>query len=119
LNESINPMQAGLSNAVDLAGRNFPGRDVLASLDPTALPRRVGLRLAGRRPAREHSAVLNQDGQNAGVVTSGTYSPTLEQPIAMAYVVPSAASLGTQLKVDIRGKHEPAEVVPLPFYKRS
>jgi aminomethyltransferase len=54
-----------------------------------------------------------------GEVTSGTFSPTLEKPIAMAYVPPQYSPLGTELVVDIRGSAEPARVVKLPFYVRS
>ena len=54
-----------------------------------------------------------------GQVTSGTFSPTFDKPIAMAYVRPEAAAVGTELQVDIRGRCEPAQVVKLPFYKRS
>ena len=54
-----------------------------------------------------------------GEVTSGTFSPTLERPIAMAYVRPTAPAVGTQLAVDIRGTQHPAVVVPLPFYERA
>ena len=79
---------------------------------------RVGLELAGRRVPREHYPVL-ATGQQVGEVTSGTFSPTLQKPIAMAYVNPAAAKTGSELAVDIRGTAEPAKVVPLPFYRRS
>jgi aminomethyltransferase len=119
LSESITPWQAGLHSAVNLADRQFPGRDTLATLDSNTLPQRVGLRLAGRRPAREHAPVLDASGNRVGEVTSGTFSPTLGAPIAMAYVAPEFATLGTQLQVDIRGKLEQAHVVALPFYQRA
>jgi aminomethyltransferase len=54
-----------------------------------------------------------------GEITSGTFSPTLQKPIAMAYVQPASAAVGTQLAVDIRGTSEPATVVKLPFYTRE
>ena len=54
-----------------------------------------------------------------GIVTSGTWSPTLEEAIALAYVPPSLAKLGTELSVEIRGKAQPATVVRKPFYKRA
>ena len=82
------------------------------------MPVRVGLELAGKRVPREHCAVVAGT-QPVGEVTSGTFSPTLEKPIAMAYVRPDRAGVGTELAVDIRGKLEPARVVSLPFYKRS
>jgi aminomethyltransferase len=78
---------------------------------------RVGLHIESRRVAREGSAVLSR-GKTVGEVTSGTFSPTLDRPIAMAYVEPRTAASGAQLTVDIRGSEVPAVVVPLPFYKR-
>ncbi|HUY90733.1 MAG TPA: glycine cleavage system aminomethyltransferase GcvT [Pirellulales bacterium] len=118
LSEQINPYQAGLAFAVDLEGREFTGREALAAIagDPK-LPRRIGLELAGKRVPREGYPVLFE-GRRTGEITSGTFSPTLEKPIAMAYVEPAAAAPGTELAVDIRGRQEPARVVELPFYKR-
>jgi aminomethyltransferase len=119
LSEQLNPIQAGLGFAVQVKDRDFNGRDamVAAKADSTQ-PRRVGLKLAGRRAAREHYAVLHGD-QNVGEVTSGTFSPTLGYPIAMAYVAPECTEVGTSLTVDIRGRATPAEVVALPFYTRT
>jgi aminomethyltransferase len=119
LSEEINPFQAGLGFAVNLDGRDFIGRSAIAAKknDPQQ-PVRVGLTLAGRRVPREHYAVL-AGGEKIGDVTSGTFSPTLNKPIAMAYVQPAHAKIGTRLEVDIRGSAEGAEVVRLPFYKRK
>lgn len=119
LSEDINPFQAGLAFAVDLEGRTFPGRDALlqTKVDPR-LPRRVGLAVDGKRPAREGNAIL-LDGRPVGRVTSGTVSPTLGRPIAMGYVEPEAAAAGTRLSVDVRGQALCARVVELPFYRRS
>jgi aminomethyltransferase len=119
LTEQINPIQAGLGFAVNLEGREFVGRDaIVAAKQNSELPVRVGLTLAGKRAAREHYPVLS-DGQKIGEVTSGTFSPTQQQPIAMVYVPPQYAAIGTELAVDIRGSAEPARVVKLPFYTRS
>lgn len=121
LTENINPIQAGLGFAVNLKGRTFLGHDAItiASQDKN-LPRRVGLELASRRVPREHCPVLRADASqaNVGEVTSGTFSPTFKKSIAMAYVSPDCAAVGTPLVVDIRGKQEPAKVVELPFYQR-
>jgi aminomethyltransferase len=118
LNENIDPLQAGLAWAVKLDKGDFRGRDALARRkDDTAARRRVGLELQGKRIARE-GAALKKDGKDVGAVTSGTFSPTLGKSIAMAYVDPALTSVGTNLIVDIRGKEEPAAVVPLPFYRR-
>ena len=119
LTESINPFQAGLGFAVNLEDRDFIGRPALERLkNDRSQPKRVGLELAGKRIPREHAAVLAND-RPVGEVTSGTFSPTFEKPLAMAYVEPEQALLGTQLEVDIRGRTEPAKIVKLPFYRRS
>jgi aminomethyltransferase len=118
LSEEIDPLQAGLGWAVKLTKGDFIGRDALLrrKADPT-LRRRVGLELDGKRIAREGAAIL-KDGTEGGRVTSGTFSPTLDRAIAMAYVDAALAATGTACEVDIRGKAAPAKVVPLPFYKR-
>jgi aminomethyltransferase len=118
LSETINPYQAGLGFAVNLQGRSFVGADALGRLkaDPDQ-PKRIGLELAGRRVPREQYPVV-AGGQPIGAVTSGTFSPTLDKPIAMAYV-PRNTAQGAELAVDIRGRPEPAKIVELPFYRRS
>lgn len=118
LSEQINPLQAGLGFAVDLEGRSFPGSDVLEQLDRSELPKRVGLRLEGGRVPREGYAIL-RGADLVGRVTSGTFSPTLERPIAMGYVQPEFAAPAQELSIDIRGRAEPARVVKLPFYRRA
>lgn len=118
LSEDCNPYQAGLAFAVDLEGRSFPGSDVLARLkDDPKLPRRIGLTIEGKRPAREGNTILHQ-GRTVGRVTSGTLSPTLGRPIAMGYVEPQLATPGERLQVDVRGQLLEANVVELPFYQR-
>lgn len=119
LTEQVNAAQAGLKFAINLKDRQFNGADAIrrAMKDP-GLPVRVGLKLEGRRAAREECVVL-AGGQPAGVVTSGTFSPTLQQSISMAYVAPAHAENGTALEVDIRGTRTVATVCPLPFYSRG
>ena len=78
---------------------------------------RVGLVLEGRRIAREESPV-QINGQDVGKVTSGTFSPTLQKVIAMAYVPVASSSPGTTVEVNLRGTLVPATIVALPFYKR-
>jgi aminomethyltransferase len=118
LGEDIDPFQAGLGWAVKLDKGDFIGRDaLLRRREDGTLPRRVGLELLGRRAAREGAAVLC-DGKPVGRVTSGTVTPTLNKAVAMAYVDPAYAAVGTSCMVDVRGKAEEARVVPLPFYRR-
>jgi aminomethyltransferase len=119
LNEDINPFQAGLGYAVDLENRAFPGRDALVKCrDEQRLPRRAGWILAGKRVPREGYAVV-AGGEQVGHVTSGTFSPTLQRPIAMGYVRPDLAVPGTEVMIDIRGQQEPARAAQLPFYRRT
>jgi len=118
LSEAINPIQAGLGFAINLRDREFPGRDAITRFRQDGRqPVRIGLQLPGRRVPRQGCPVLDA-GQQVGQVTSGTFSPTLEQPIAMAYVNSTAAEQ-KNLDIDIRGQLTPATVTPLPFYKRD
>ncbi|MFM7073815.1 MAG: glycine cleavage system aminomethyltransferase GcvT [Planctomycetota bacterium] len=119
LNETTDPFTAGLGFAVDLGGRAFPGSEELdrrSRQKPSHV--RIGLMMHGQRVPREGFAVLS-DGVVAGVVSSGTFSPTLRKPIAMAYVESRFAVPGGSFAVDIRGHSEPAVAVPLPFYRRT
>ena len=118
LSETIDPLTAGLSFAVKLKAGDFIGKAALTAIKSGGLRReRVGLELAGKRIAREGSTVF-LDGREIGQVTSGTFSPTLQKPIAMAYIDKGSAATGGAVEVDIRGKREPATVAALPFYRR-
>lgn len=119
LDEQTDPFQAGLGFAVNLKDRRFPGSEALAQRksDPNA-PVRIGLELGGKRVPREGYPVFSGD-QQVGRVTSGTFSPTLNRPLAMAYVDRQHSAIGGELTVDIRGSREPARIVELPFYKRT
>jgi aminomethyltransferase len=119
LSEAINPFQAGLNFAVNLSGREFIGREAIERYTADkSQPVHIGLQVEGKRVPRQGCPVW-QGNEIVGEVTSGTFSPTFERPIAMAYVRPTAQALGTCLSVDIRGTQHPAMVVPLPFYKRE
>jgi aminomethyltransferase len=118
LSEDVDPLQAGLGWAVKFDKGDFIGRDALLLLNQAmGRRRRVGLELEGKRIAREGAAVTT-GGRPIGQVSSGTFSPTLNKAIVMAYVDPKFTSPGTSCDIDIRGKPAPARVVPLPFYKR-
>ena len=120
LSESIDPFSAGLGFAVDVDGdRAFVGAEALRGLASNPPPQtRVGLALEGRRPAREGAQVLDSEGRAVGQVTSGTFSPTLQRPIAMAYLARESSHPGQSVQVDIRGSKAAAQVVELPFYRR-
>ena len=119
------PVEAGLNWAIQKVRRTggaraggFPGADlVLGQLDGTRKLERQRIALAAKErvPVREPAPLENLDGQSVGQVTSGLLSPTLDRPIAMAYVKPGYATLGTELFAMVRGKPVPMEVVATPF----
>ena len=99
---------------------DFIGREAIqAATADTTKPVRVGLEIDGKRAAREGSAITDADGAAVGTVTSGSLCPWLDKSMAMGYVAPAVASVGSALDVDVRGTKLPATVVPLPFYKRK
>ncbi|MER6127096.1 glycine cleavage system aminomethyltransferase GcvT [Streptomyces sp. NPDC001795] len=124
LSTSLTPFDAGLGRVVKFEKEgDFVGRAALQEAAERAEknPPRVlvGLVAEGRRVPRAGYAVVS-GGEVIGEVTSGTPSPTLGKPIAMAYVDAAHSAPGTPgVGVDIRGSHEPYEVVALPFYKRQ
>ncbi len=118
LSEMIDPFSAGAGWAVKLDKGDFVGREALIARKANPALNRVGLVLEGRRIARQDAIVLADD-REAGRVTSGTFSPTLQASVAMALVDPRIATKEASLSVDIRGHREPARVVKLPFYKRQ
>ena len=125
LDTSTTPVEAGLNWAIQKVRRTggaraggFPGAGtVLQQLDtPGALQRkRVGLLALERVPVREHTQLQSADGQPAGEVTSGVLGPSINQPVAMAYVPSALAVIGTRLQAIVRGKPVPMEVVAMPF----
>jgi aminomethyltransferase len=118
LGPGITPLQAGLGWVVawDKPG-GFRGRDPLLAERERGVQRRLrGLAVAGRRPPRAEQAVL-VDGEVAGEVTSGNFSPVLGHGIALAFLPPQVAE-GTAVAIDVRGRAEPAEVVTTPFVTR-
>jgi aminomethyltransferase len=118
MNREISPLEAGLGFGVDL-DKDFIGCDALRRQRDAGVPRQlVGLGVEGRRMPREGCA-LRHEGEEAGVVTSGTFSPTLERPIAMALVRSDLAREGVTLQADVRGRDVPVTVEGLPFYSRK
>ena len=120
MDDATNPFEAGLGWLVHLEmPSDFVGRKALEQAVEAGPTRRlVGLKLQGRAIARHDYPVLHND-EPVGVVTSGTWSPTRGEAIALAYVPRALAKIGTELCVEIRGKAQPATVVRRPFYKRS
>jgi aminomethyltransferase len=120
LDAATNPFEAGLGRVVKLdKPEDFVGKAALEKVARDGFDRRlVGLAVRGRGIAR-HGYPIRAGERASGVVTSGTQSPSLGLPIAMGYVATADAEPGTMLDVEIRGQAVPAEVVPLPFYRRA
>jgi len=118
LSPETDPVIAGLAFAISKRRREEGGfigaGPVLAALSGGTPTRRVGLALEGRQAAREGALIYAGDAE-VGRVTSGGFSPSLNHPIAMAYVAAGQAGEGTSLTIDVRGKRLPARVVPMPF----
>jgi len=123
IDRSTTPVAAGLGWSIGKRRRlegGFPGDAViLEQFAHGASRRRVGLRLDGRQPAREHTPILDAAGTEVGLVTSGGFGPSVNGPIAMGYVPPELARPGTALSLLVRGKTLPATVTALPFVPQN
>jgi aminomethyltransferase len=120
IDDTTTPLEAGLGWLVHLETKgDFIGRSVLDAQKQAGVVRRlVGLQMQGRNIAR-HGYPVWFENAIVGEITSGTLSPTLGQPIALAYVPTALSKLGQVLNVEIRGKLYPAVVVKKPFYRRA
>jgi aminomethyltransferase len=119
IDETTTVLEADLGWIVGWGKESFLGADVLRAQKAEGVTRKlVGFQMRDRGIARRGYAV-RVDGQDAGLVTSGTQTPFLKKAIGMAYVPVGATEPGTVLEIDIRGRPHEAEVVPMPFYKRS
>jgi aminomethyltransferase len=125
IDNTTTPVEASLNWAIQKVRRaggaragGFPGAEkILAQLSGTStLPRkRVGLMALERVPVRDHTTLHGADGAQVGEVTSGLLGPTINQPVAMGYVSPDFASIGTKINAMVRGKPVPMEVTTMPF----
>ena len=126
IDTSTTPVEAALTWAIQKVRRTagaraggFPGADkILAQLaDPTSTlhKKRVGLVALERIPVREHTTLHSTDGASIGEVSSGLLGPTINQPVAMGYVKPEFAAMGTRIHAMVRGKAVPMQVSAMPF----
>ena len=126
IHTSTTPVEASLQWAIQKVRRTggaraggFPGASkILAQIageTGATTRKRVGLLALERIPVREHIELQNLQGQRIGEVTSGLLGPTIDQPIAMGYVPPELATVGTRVNAMVRGKPVPMEVVAMPF----
>jgi aminomethyltransferase len=113
------PVAADLGFALSKRRREeggFPGHArVMLEREQGAIVKRVGLIVEGRQPVREGALVIDAAGNEVGKVTSGGFAPSVQQPIAMAYVPLASAAPGTRITLAQRGKIHSAEVVAMPF----
>ncbi|HSB61863.1 MAG TPA: glycine cleavage system aminomethyltransferase GcvT [Vicinamibacteria bacterium] len=116
IDDTTNPLEAGLGWVVKPAKGDFLGRAALERVRAAGPSRRlVGLEMVERAVPRHGYPVL-REGRPTGVVTSGSFAPSLERGIAMAYVASADAAVGTELAVEIRGQPRAARVVRTPFH---
>ena len=113
------PLEANLGWSISRRrreGGGFPGAALLQAQHAQGPQRlRVGIRPEGRAPVREGAVIVDNEGHEIGVVTSGGFSPTLNAPIAMGYVTREHAAVGSAIHLMLRGQMVPARVVALPF----
>ena len=116
IDDTTNPLEAGLGWVVKPAKGEFIGREAIERVRAAGPARRlVGLEMTERAVAR-HGYPVVKDGTAVGVVTSGSYGPSVDRYIAMAYVASAHAAVGTELGVEIRGQARSARVVKTPFH---
>lgn len=119
ISDTINVWEAGLDRFCKMEKPEFVGRAALEQAKAAGVKRTlVGLEITERGIARDGYKVLDAGGAEIGCVTSGSPAPFLKKNIALAYVPPNLAAVGTSLKVEVRGQGVGAVVVPTPFYKR-
>lgn len=120
ISNTINVWEADLGRFCRMEKGDFIGRGALERAKADRVARKlVGLEMIERGIARDGYRCLDQAGEAIGVITSGSPSPTLGKNIALAFVPPGLATLGTVIYVEIRAQKAQARVVPTPFYKRA
>ena len=120
ITENTNPFAAKLGMFVKLDRENYLINSKLTSLKSTDQEKvLVGFEIQGRNIARSHNSVLDSENNIIGEVTSGSFSPTLNTSIGLAYVKNSFTDLNSEVKINIRSKNITAKIIKTPFYKRS
>lgn len=120
ITDDTNPYEAALGWAIKPQAKEFIGKaTILAAKTPTLKRKLVGFKMLERGIPRQAYEIKKENGEKIGYVTSGTHSPTLDEPIGIAYVESAFSAEGSQIYVDIRGKSVKAVVVKTPFVVRS
>jgi aminomethyltransferase len=119
IDETTNPLEAGLGWTVKLEKPDFMGKEALVAIKNAGLERKlVGFEMRGRGIARHGYPLLDLEGAPVGVCTSGSPAPTVGTSIGLGYLPAAMSRIGTRFLVDCRGRQVEAEVVKTPFYKR-
>ena len=119
IDETTNPIEAGLGWVVKLDKPDFVGKAALERIKAAPLARKmVGFEMTGRGVARHGYPIVDADGKAIGTCTSGSPGPTVGKSIGMGYVPAELSAVGTAIKVDCRGRAIDAVIVKTPFYKR-
>ena len=123
LDTEITPIEANLKWAISkerLNNGGFIGSDnVISQIKEGAKKIRVGIKPEGRLIAREKTKIFNQSDLHIGEITSGTFGPSVNGPVAMGYVENEFSKKDTKIFLEVRGKKHPANICGLPFYKKS
>ncbi len=119
IDQTTNPLEAGLGWITKLKKENFIGKDALLKIKEDGLKRKLVPVTTNEKAFPRHGYDFTFDGKKIGTVTSGTVSPVLDKPIALGYVETEYAVEGSKINFSIRGKEIPAEVVKLPFIKKD
>ena len=123
LNQDINPIQANLKWAISKRRREEGGfkgwENIKNDLLNGVSKKRVGIKPSGRIIAREGTKIFSSSGEEIGVVTSGTFGPSVNAPVAMGYIQSKFANVDNKILLEVRGKKHEGVVSKLPFYKKS
>jgi aminomethyltransferase len=123
LNEKTNPIEANLKWAIAKRRREeggFNGWDKIKELIAKgSKKKRVGILPEGRIIARENTKIFSESGEEIGLITSGTFGPSVNAPVAMGYINIKFAEKGTKIQLEVRGKKHGGKVSELPFFKKS
>ena len=123
INESTSPIEANLKWAISKRRREEGGfvgyKKIMSDLNGSLSRLRVGVKPEGKIIAREGVKIFSEDGKEIGSITSGTFGPSVNGPIAMGYVKLNFSKPGTKVFLEVRGKKHEAKISELPFYKKS
>ncbi len=117
MDDTVSPLETGLDFGVKMQKADFIGKSALAAKGEPKITR-VGLKVTGRGIIREHCLVFIGE-EKIGKTTSGTFLPYMNGAYAMALVDKDRSAVGTSVSAEVRGRRVEAEIVPLPFYKKS